>query len=606
MTFSGTLGVGLLQLGEIGDALDTMDEVWLPLAQASAELEVVVRQIDRNHERLVRDFPRPQTGTRTSRDLFGSQMLHGQLSEQTKQGRALIDEISPNQTDSVLLADLRRARDLLEVLDEKSTEYDQNLTDLLNQPSPANSGKALAELERQSTDLVLTSDNFSTLVEEGFEGASLLASNAHTRASTISAALAVLAGLLASGMALVALVTLRPIGALTENVQRLAAGKSTGRVQVTSNDEVGALAKEFNFMADAVAERDRRLVERAEALDRLSLRLRQVLDAMHAGLIVVEDGHVQMTNPAAKRLWGAEPNTTLPSDLAQLLPPVAVDHPSQAPVQFLEHPMADRLVDLEFVPFGSRGHLIVGEDVTHRVKARERLARTKRLALVGQMLAQITHEVRNPLNAMSLNAELLADDLVGTESKEMLDVITSEIRRLEALTGRYLEMSRGRRPEIGVTDPIRMMQEIATLEEEAFRQVNAQLSIKLPPPLEHPIELDADALRRALRNILKNAIEAGARHVEINLEIGQVEITIAVSDDGPGMTGEQVSRVFDPFYTTKASGTGLGLAISRQELEEVGGGLRCESTPGQGTTFWLTVPTSISPEGVRDTNHGAN
>ena len=78
-------------------------------------------------------------------------------------------------------------------------------------------------------------------------------------------------------------------------------------------------------------------------------------------------------------------------------------------------PFGDRLLNVDLVPFGLRGALIVGEDVTERIRDRERLARSERLALVGQMLAQVTHEVRNPLNAMSLHAEILCDELADPE-----------------------------------------------------------------------------------------------------------------------------------------------------------------------------------------------
>ena len=103
--------------------------------------------------------------------------------------------------------------------------------------------------------------------------------------------------------------------------------------------------------------------------------------------------------------------------------------------------------------------------------------------------------------------------------------------------------------------------------------------------------MSGDALSRALRNVVRNAVEAESSTLNIDVSSTEQEIAIRVTDNGPGMTAEQVGRVFEPFFTTKAKGTGLGLAISRQELEDAGGRLSCTSEPGQGTTFTLHLPT---------------
>jgi signal transduction histidine kinase len=330
-------------------------------------------------------------------------------------------------------------------------------------------------------------------------------------------------------------------------------------------------------MAEAVAERDRRLKDRAAALDRLSERLRRVLDTNPAGLVVVDEDRVGMANPAAVRMWGVDEGAALPAALGALptgrAEALAID---------------DRRYDLEVVPFGERGRLLVGEDVTERLRDRERLARSERLALVGQMLAQITHEVRNPLNAMSLNAELLAEDVQDEEARAMLATISDEIARLERLTGRYLELSRGRRAELSPADPLEIVRDVVRVEEAALARES--VAVRVAGDAGGVGELDVDALRRALRNLVLNAVEAGAQTLEVDVARRGERVRIAVTDDGPGMSEAEVARAFDPFFTTKAQGTGLGLAISRQELEDVGGELGCESTPGEGSVFWIEVP----------------
>jgi signal transduction histidine kinase len=330
-------------------------------------------------------------------------------------------------------------------------------------------------------------------------------------------------------------------------------------------------------MAEAVQERDRILVERAKALDQLSLRLRRILDTIQAGLVVFREGQVSTVNPAATRYWSLHEGDPLPEALAGL------DIGSH-----LSTPQGDRIFDVEVVPFGESGRLLVGEDVTDRIAAQERLARSERLALVGRMLAQITHEVRNPLNAMSLNAELLSEDLAHTPQSDMVATISSEIRRLDQLTGRYLELSRGRRSELNPVDPLELIRDVQKAESQALQQSGISCEIHGESP--GVVEVDTDALRRAFLNILRNASEAGAQNITVHLQTESEQMTLHVRDDGPGIEEEQLNRIFEPFFTTKASGTGLGLAISRQELEEVGGSLQVVSKKDHGCTFLLEIP----------------
>ena len=214
--------------------------------------------------------------------------------------------------------------------------------------------------------------------------------------------------------------------------------------------------------------------------------------------------------------------------------------------------------------------------------------RSERLAVVGRMLAQITHEVRNPLNAMSLNAELLNDEVEGTEAKAMLGTITDEIRRLETLTGRYLHLSRPRVPQLSSVDPEHLIGELLRSEQPALNL--AGVEVDFTATSEGPATLDADAVSRAVRNLVRNATEAGATQIDVRLICTHERLGMTVTDNGPGLSEEQLERAFDPFFTTKARGTGLGLAISRQELEEISGSLEFDPEYTAGARFKLSVP----------------
>ncbi len=570
---AGALGYGISQLRDVGRGVEAVNSGFLPLAEVGVELQSIVRQLDRDHDRFARDGP--LAGRRSNATLYRTS-----LHEAVSRGRLAADrakKVLADTDDRIAIDDVLET---LEEIERQATAYEEAVgvwASAQRGGDEAEASRMLADLDRRRQALAAGAGRTAALVEGQILRISHRTAQAQNQALLVSGALAVLSLVLAGMLAGVTLVALRPIGQLTAQVQRLAAGELDTRIALQTEDEMGVLATEFNAMADAVEERDQRLSERAAALDRLSLRLRGVLDTIPAGLILVEDGFAAMVNPAAERLWGITPGDELPSWIQAL---------SQG--HFEAHPQGERLYALEVAPFGESGTLVVGEDVTDRLAVRKRLARTERLALVGQMLAQITHEVRNPLNAMSLNAELLAEELSGEEGRAMLGTITGEIRRLELLTARYLDLSRRREPALAPADPLALTKGVLEVEEEVLRR--AGVTAQVIGEISKVVDLDTDALSRALRNLLRNAVEAGAKQIEVAVAQTDSQVRITVTDDGPGLSKTETEQVFEPFFTTKAKGTGLGLAISRQELEEAGGQLMTGPEEDEGATFVLVLP----------------
>lgn len=408
-----------------------------------------------------------------------------------------------------------------------------------------------------------------TLAEARVAALSQRAAGAQQRAVRVSLLLAGLSVPLGALLLWVTGTALRPVRTLTGQVRRLEAGERPGPVDVGGDDEIGALARAFDAMARAVDERDQQL--RAA-----SAQLRQVLDSLNVAVALVEGGAVRVANPAAAALWGLGEGAPLPADLHALV------------AGRQERAVGERTEDVFVAPFGEAGRILVGEDVTQRLRDRERLLRSERLALVGQLLAQVTHEVRNPLNAMSLHAELLADELRGTEPAALVATVVDEIRRLEAVTQRYLDLARQRAPELAPEDPVAMARSVVALEEERLRRLSVVVQVEAEPV--GPVEIDGNVLRRALLNLLRNAAEAGAHRITVGVARDDAWLELRVTDDGPGMDAATTARVFEPFYSTKARGTGLGLAVTRQGVEDLGGVITVQSVAGVGTTFLIRVP----------------
>ncbi len=206
--------------------------------------------------------------------------------------------------------------------------------------------------------------------------------------------------------------------------------------------------------------------------------------------------------------------------------------------------------------------------------------------LVGRLLAQVTHEVRNPLNAMSLHAELLSEEQMGDEARAMLATVTQEIRRLEGVTARYLDLARRGPGAPTLEDPLALVRGIVHLEDARLRRLGVHVGVTGEA---RPCVVEGDTLRRAVLNLVRNAVEAGAREVHIHVAEGERALTVRISDDGPGMDPATRARAFEPFFTTRAQGSGLGLAVVRQEVEDAGGSVQVESAPGEGATFTLRL-----------------
>ncbi len=228
-----------------------------------------------------------------------------------------------------------------------------------------------------------------------------------------------------------------------------------------------------------------------------------------------------------------------------------------------------------------------------------RLIRSEQLATVGRMAAQITHEVRNPLASIGLYVELLGDEIgEAPEARRLVGSITSELDRLTEITETYLRFARLPRPKLDREDLAALVASVAEFARAELLQAGIILETDLDPGVD--VAADESQLRQALLNLIRNAREAmdGGGRLKVRVSAwGDGMAAIAVSDTGSGVSQENLSKIFDPFFSTKAKGTGLGLALVQQIAVEHGGRIDVESTPPAGTTFRVLLP--LWREGVR-------
>jgi len=210
----------------------------------------------------------------------------------------------------------------------------------------------------------------------------------------------------------------------------------------------------------------------------------------------------------------------------------------------------------------------------------------------------LAHEIRNPLNSMNMNLQMLEEELQGVpgieggEHVEMLRSMQGEIKRIATLIDGFLQYARPATPNFEVKDLNEVLSATARFLQADFRQSGIELILDLEPLLPS-VELDEGQLRQALLNILGNArqvMQAGG-HVRVSTRAGiGGEIVVEIADTGPGIPAETIEKIFEPFFSKRAGGTGLGLAIARQMVDNHHGRIEVESQVGKGTTFRIRFP----------------
>lgn len=223
----------------------------------------------------------------------------------------------------------------------------------------------------------------------------------------------------------------------------------------------------------------------------------------------------------------------------------------------------------------------------------QELVQSERLAAVGQLSAEVVHEIRNPLNAISLNIDWLAHELRGEDSEiaKTLDSIAREIARLHQITETYLLRARvpGNGPQRTAVNEL--IRETLDFCREEIRSHGIRVETELSGE-EIYLRTDRSRLKQALLNVLRNATDAMPRggRLAVRTTVADETYRIEIVDSGAGMSDATRAKTFQPFFTTKPNGTGLGLTLTKAIVEEAQGTVQCVSQLGKGTTFTFQFP----------------
>ncbi len=609
---------GYLALGRVATQVRTLQEVHdANIARAVTEIDPVRRRTLSGFAREL--YPRGMREHLDELSGLARQMQQGGVGA----GDALFLEN--------VFAQARRAQALSRAYDDATVAVLDVLDDDdgLDAAGTALDSEGAIESWRRRSDLASRELRTIALgVDARAADAVLRVERAEEASITLVVGATVVALLLAALMWWMMVRALRPLRELSAATRALRVGEPADVVDAAlgvrgrADADVAQLADELVALAQSLQERGDVLASRTEELRRLSTFAENVIRSVRVGIIVVDvEGQVRTINPAARSVFSLPLRDIEGSalrDVAEafgaVLPLLSEVRDSGAMRVLPLLTVQDKIVDVTVVPLrdraGSRGSevLLLGEDVTAREDAREKLVHSERLAAIGRLAAQITHEIRNPLSSIGLNIELLGDDVDNlpverrAEVASILDAVLAEVHRLSEITEGYLRFARLPTAHKQHKDVGDLCADLVAFfaGEAAARGVNVELHVE---PTLPGVAIDGDRLRQALLNLLRNGADAAANGGTVRISVARSNdandanddagdgVVVVIEDNGPGIAADVRERLFSPFFTTKKDGTGLGLVVAREIVREHGGDIAVGTSALGGAAFKIELPT---------------
>ena len=334
----------------------------------------------------------------------------------------------------------------------------------------------------------------------------------------------------------------------------------------------------------------------------------QVVSSLPVGLIATDkDGRIAFYNRAAERITGLDLAGAQGAPADRILPyhfcglKDALDRGETISEREMECVFAgDQVVPVSisasqiinaagiFV-----GQVLIIRDLGEVRRLQDEIHRKEKLAAIGGLAAGVAHEIRNPLSSIKGIASYYKDKFAhGSEDYEMAGVMIEEVDRLSRVISELLEFARPTKLSWRTANINDLLAHSTRLVQQEATAQNVQIVLH-PAPEDLAAEVDPDRLTQCFLNLYLNALQAmddGGQLTITGTRQGEEAVAIAITDSGAGIAADDLTAIFDPYFTTKAQGTGLGLAIVHKVIEAHRGQIKVRSIPGEGTTFTVVLP----------------
>jgi signal transduction histidine kinase len=218
--------------------------------------------------------------------------------------------------------------------------------------------------------------------------------------------------------------------------------------------------------------------------------------------------------------------------------------------------------------------------------------RAEKMAAVGRLAASVAHEVNNPLQAIALHLQLIADDELSEQGQGQVAILQQELARIAKIVQRLLEFQRPKHGRRSTQDVFLLLEEVLALAGKQLQQNNVSITWQVEDDLP-PILAVGDQIKQVFLNLILNAAEAMPGGGELTIHAAQSgsDIIITFTDTGRGIAPEDMAQLFEPFFSTKTTGSGIGLAVSQEIVTNHGGAIQAGNHPQKGAIFTVTLPT---------------
>lgn len=348
------------------------------------------------------------------------------------------------------------------------------------------------------------------------------------------------------------------------------------------------LTTSYDSLQDHVSHLQRQLAQSDQEKKRVADHLGRLLELLPAGVIVLsEEGEILEMNPSAKAILGEDAmgrewdivimNVFFSTNDAGEL----ITHDEKV-FQLSETPADD-----------SQNRILLIQDVTSARHLQEHVSRHQRLHSMGEMAASLAHQIRTPLSSALLYVSQMNSENLDSQNREkFVGKALTSLNHLESLVKDMLQYAKGGK---GSDKQIDLKVLIANLEQCVEAQVALSSSqIKFNAFVPGLVIMgDKDALMTALQNLVGNAIDVVGTNADIEVSVNKIsdeKVDLVISDKGPGVAADNLEKIFEPFYTSRAKGTGLGLAVVRAIAEAHAGEVWVKSIVGYGSQFGLRLP----------------